>query len=206
MILKMITKEKIELAKRIYSDLKKWNNANNILTQYFKTNSKNNSQETILIKVLLIDSLYKTNLKDQLSVAENISKISLLGDRLNKGEISAVEDISKWNGKNLLSFASKFCHFHNKNEYPIYDKYVVVALKKLLPDWKDNRTYSNFLDGINKFRERNLIKEVSFEELDKFLWLFGMLLRLDAGKIDINREIKAYYDANKGLFDKLKEE
>ena len=162
-------------------------------------------------KVLLIDSLYKTNLKDQISVAEHIYEIAKLDEELNKGNIIAVDKVAKWNNIfqnktfNLLSFSSKFCHFHNKKAYPIYDKYVVIALKNLIPGWKDKKTFSNFIEGIDKLRKESNIPNIQFEELDKFLWLFGMLLRLNAGKKDINREIYAYYENHKDDFNKLME-
>ncbi|GAG40741.1 unnamed protein product [marine sediment metagenome] len=200
----MITIKNIGAAKEIYSQLEKWNFANNALTEYFKENKLNNSEKIILIKVLLIDGLYKTNLKNQISVAKHISSIELLDTLLEKGEISAVEKIAKWNSWNLMSFASKFCHFHNKISYPIYDGYVSMALKKLL-GWKDNRNYNEFKQAINDFRKEIGIGEVSFEDVDKYLWLRGMLFRLEGGKRDINREIKEYYDSNKELFNKLKE-
>lgn len=202
----MISLKQIENAKSIYSQLTKWNIANNTLSEYFKSNPVNDSKKIILIKVLIIDSLYKTNLKDQISVAENIASIKNLDKLLKEGNREAVEKVSNWQNKNLLSFASKFCHFHNKEKYPIYDKYVIIALKNLLKNWKDDRTFINFLNGINNFRIENSIKNVPYEDLDKFLWMYGMFINLELGKTDINKEIREFYNNNKELFNKLKSE
>ncbi|HLC86757.1 MAG TPA: hypothetical protein VJH65_00570 [Candidatus Nanoarchaeia archaeon] len=155
-----------------------------------------------MMKVILIDSLYKTNLKDQIAVAEHIAKIEKLDDLLKKGSPQAVDKVSNCIGKNLLSFASKFCHFHNKDKYPIYDKYVCIALKNLI-DWKDNRSFSNFLEGIERVRKENSMNELTFEDLDKYLWLYGLLVRLNSGKRDINKEIYSFYMDNKTKFEKL---
>ena len=197
-----ITKENIDTAKKIYSQLKKWNLANNTLTEYFNENKLNDSEKIVLIKVILIDSLYKTNLKDQISVAKHIFEINSLDNFLEKGDVNVVEKVAKWNDKNLMSFASKFCHFHNKKAYPIYDSYVCVALKKLL-GWKDNRDYNDFEHAINNFRDKIKGEKVSLEDIDKFLWLFGLREKLRKGKTDINREINTFYNQNKEMFDSL---
>jgi len=208
----MISEKQIEAARNIYKDLKKWNLANNTISSFFSNNPKNKKLDIILIKVLLIDSLYKTNLKDQISVAEHIYKISSLDDELKRKNLEIVDKVAKWNNTlqnktiNLLSFASKFCYFHDKKTYPLYDKYVVIALKKFLPDWKDERNFLNFLDAITQLCRENKIERISFEDLDKFLWLYGLLLRLKENKTDINREIYEYYKSHGELFAKLEEE
>ena len=198
----IITKENIEIAKRIYAQLEKWNLANTTLTEFFDNNKLNDSEKIILIKVILIDGLYKTNLKDQISVAKHILKIDLLDKFLEKGDVDIVDKVAKWNNKNLLSFASKFCHFHNKRAYPLYDSYVCVAIKTL-SGWKDNRIYKDFKKSIDKFKSENKIEDVSFEDIDKYLWLFGLREKLRKGKTDINREIHNFYDKNKEMFDLL---
>ncbi|PIN91579.1 hypothetical protein COU57_00050 [Candidatus Pacearchaeota archaeon CG10_big_fil_rev_8_21_14_0_10_32_14] len=198
----MISEGKINTAKEIYSKLRKWNVANSTLTNYFNKNPKNDNADIVLIKVILIDSLYKSNLKNQIDVAEHIIKIKNLDELLKQGSPLAVEKISNCVGKNLLSFASKFGHFHNKNKYPIYDKYVCIALNKL-NGWKDNRTFSNFLEGIEKFRKENSLTGVNFEDIDKYLWLYGLLLRLNSGKKDVNKEIYTFYMDNKLKFERL---
>ena len=203
----MVSKENIETAKKIYSQLEKWNFANNTLTEYFNDNKSNDYEKIVLIKVILIDGLYKTQLRDQISVAKHIFKINDLNSRLIEGDIPIVEDIANWkNGKgkkiHILSFASKFCHFHNKKAYPLYDSYVCVALKKLI-DWKDNRNYEEFNEGIKKFRKEIMGKEVSLEDIDKYLWLFGLREKLRKGKTDINREVYNFYTQNKEMFNLL---
>jgi len=197
-----IDENKIESAKNIYEKLPNWNLANKVLTAYFNANPKNNSEEVILIKVCLIDSLYKTNLKDQISVAKHILGIESLDKDLQEGKVSVVEKIANWNGRNLISFASKFCHFHNKKTYPIYDKYVIIALRKLI-NWKDTRIFSDFFKAIKNFREENKLNNVSFEDIDKYLWLFGQWEQLKKGKKDINKEIYNFYINNKQLFENL---
>lgn len=198
----MITKGNIETVKKIYAQLEKWNLANDTLTDYFNKNKLNDFEKIVLIKVVLIDSLYNTNLKDQISVAKHIFKIDLLDNLLETGDANAVKKVAKWNNKALLSFASKFCHFHNKGAYPIYDSYVCIALKKLI-GWKNNKDYNDFKQAINNFRKEIEIEEVSFEDIDKYLWLFGLREKLNNGETKINREVFNFYNQNKEMFDSV---
>lgn len=192
---------KIKIAKSIYETLSRWKLVNKILTNFFNENKLNNSKEIVLIKIVLVDSFYKTNLKDQISIAEHIFSLPYLDEDIAKRDINVVERIAKC-GKNYVSFASKFCHFHNKPTFPIYDQYVCRALKKLI-GWKISKNYSEFFRVINQFRNDNALSNVSYEDIDKFLWMYGLVDRLKNNKEDINREILAAYKKNEHLFNSL---
>ena len=191
---------KIEIAKSIYEKLSRWKLVNKILTDFFNENKLNNSKEIILIKVALVDSFYKTNLKDQISIAEHIFSLPSLDEDIAKGDIEVVERIAQQK-KYFVSFASKFCHFHNKNSFPIYDSYVCLALKKLL-GWK-GRKYGDFFAAINKFRNDNNLNGVKYEDIDKFLWMYWLTDKLKNNKKNVNREILSLYEENKNLFETL---
>ena len=189
---------KIEIAKKIYGMLPRWKLVNEILTDFFNTNRSNSSKEIILMKIALVDSFYKTNLKDQISIAEHISGLHSLDESLNRGDIEIVEKIAKCNNKYFVSFASKFCHFHNKKSFPIYDQYVCLSLKRIM-GWK-GREYHDFFEAIAKFKIENNLTNVSFDDIDKFLWLYGMMDKLKNNRMDLNREILHVYSQNKELF------
>ena len=130
-------KEKVKLANEIYAKLNGWNIANGTLSEYFNGELINEGKiNVILTKVCLIDSLYKTSLKNQISVANHILSIKDLDKKLKEGGVGLVIEISKWKDpttkkiRNLISFASKFCHFHNKKAFPIYDSHASRALSK----------------------------------------------------------------------------
>jgi len=192
--------KKIEIAKNIYEKLSRWKFVNKILTDFFSDNKLNNSKEIILIKVALIDSFYKTNLKDQISIAEHIFSLPSLDKDIAKGDIEIVERIARQK-KYFVSFASKFCHFHNKNSFPIYDSYVCLALKRLVG--YEGKKYSDFFATINKLRNDNNLNSVNYEDIDKFLWMYGLTDRLKNNKKNVNREILSLYEEHKNLFEAL---
>ncbi len=194
----VISKNQIESAKEISKYLTGWMFARNTITQYFDINRLNECKETVLTKVVLIDSLYKTNINENINIAEHISAIEDLDGLLCKGSVEAVEKIRIWK-KDILSFASKYCHFHNKDEYPIFDSYVLNALKEKF-DYKGERNYSKFKAKLTELKQENLN---SFEELDTFLWLYGQKIALDNNTTKINYEISRLYKEKRELFNRL---
>jgi hypothetical protein len=199
----------IQKAEEIYSLLSDWEISRSTITNFFNNNKQNVDREIIIIKTILINSLYWTNLKKQIKVAEHILKVQIDVD-LEKGSSSAVKKICDEyieNGKKrqILSFASKYCHFHNKDQYPIYDKYVIMALKKLY-GWEETRErdYEAFIEAINSFR-KNIDSEINLEEIDTFLWLYGQKIELDKdpAKKNINTEVRELYSKRKDLFNEL---
>jgi hypothetical protein len=211
-----LNKDKIKITQEIYKSLHKWKDANEAITNFFENNPKNRDFKIVLIKVLLIDGLYKTNLKnpDAIEVAKKIVGLTNLDENLIKHKLDAcisIADCKKDNDDKkrifLMSFASKYCHFHNKEKYPIYDKYVVIALKRL-GGYVDKRDFGHFIGTLNKISEEN---NVNFEDLDIFLWLYGQKIyikkQIEKGKIldkiDINKEVKILYAQKEYLFNQL---
>ncbi len=195
----------LDITNKIYGNLKGWKFARDSITEYFDNNKQNINEKAVLIKVLLVDALYKTNLKKPVSVAKHICFLKELDKKIKEGDLSAVEEVRKWN-IDILSFASKFCHFHNKEAYPIYDKYVCKALKDITK-YKDKRDYDDFNKNVHRVKVK--LNATNLEEIDTFLWLYGQKLRLKeinekSKKRDVNLEISDFYDKNKPLFDSLK--
>lgn len=195
-----INRNKIEVAKNIYEKLSRWKLVNKILTDFFRNNKLNTSKEIILIKVALVDSFYKTNLKDQISIAEHIFSLHSIDDDIVNGNIHIVERIAN-SKKYFVSFASKFCHFHNKKSFPIYDQYVCLALKRLV-GWKGKK-YSDFVEVINTFRDDNDLNDVEYEDIDKFLWMYGLTDKLKNDNNKVNKEILALYKEDENKFNSL---
>ena len=207
----MITIKNIEAAKEIYSNLEGWKFARDSITTYFKNNKDNFDEETVLIKVLFIDSLYKTKLREPTSVIKHILlKGKDLNKKLKEGDISIVEDIADWKDRtgkkiHILSFASKFCHFHNKKDFPIYDKYACIALRDKIK-YKDKRDYKAFKQNVEKIRISLHVK--GFEDVDTFLWLYGQKLKIEYfdkknAERKINIEVSNLYDKKNSLFGAL---
>jgi hypothetical protein len=93
-------------------------------------------------------------------------------------EVLASENpVTKTNGKNLWSFASKFAHFHNPDAYPIYDGRAynsVCEIAKVRPfhrpisDLEDDLWYRAWIDDLIEVQK--FIGAPSFREVDKPLY------------------------------------
>lgn len=207
----------IDVAKKIYEKLKGWQIANQTITEYFQNNPRNDELWVVLIKVVLIDRLYFTNLKSPINMARHIVSLnnnSDLDNLLTSGDINMVERIGKIKfdreekERYCISFASKYCHFRNKKKYALYDKYALAALRKIPSTRIRERNYGDFITAIEKLKELACLEAVGYEDLDKYLWLYGQKIQLDKHsrcpeKAKVNKEITELYRKEKELFDEL---
>jgi hypothetical protein len=212
---KIISKEKIEIANEIYNSLDKWKVANKAITEFFEEHPKNDDFKIVLIKVLLIDGLYKTNLKnpDAIEVSRKIVDLPSLDEDLTNNILDAciaIADQKKDDDDDdkkifLMSFASKYCHFSTNKKFPIFDKYVGIALG-ISDTKKDKNVLKVFFSRIEELSKEN---KIDFEEIDKLLWIYGQKLyieeqinkkRKELNKIDVNKEVKNLYKSKHDLF------
>jgi len=169
------------------SDLSKadrYSFADMVLREEFQ--KKDSSIGHIYKKVVLLNSLYSTNIMATFDMALHVSRIKDFEHRVYDGDISLVDEIRfitiEGKDKNFYSFATKYCHHHNLNAYPIYDSFVSFFLNKLhkehalftreqLTNLKD---YSVFKNCIDTLAERwKLPLEQKYYKLDKYLWIEG---------------------------------
>lgn len=155
------------------------------LTELFERYPKNDNSRHVLLKVVAVNSLYRTNILALETVAEHIhANHAQIDHALSAGSPEVVDLIAriKVNGKlfNFFSFATKYASWHNPTSYPIYDSHVDAYLWKLQgldhfasflhPDlW----TYPKFLKIMTDFRSFHGLDNFSFKEIDKFLFLEG---------------------------------
>ncbi len=149
----------------------------------------NNSDfEGILLKCSVINNLYSTNIFDIYRMAKNILQLNI-DNKLLEGSANIVNEIAighgipKPNGdgdRNFYSFATKYCNWHNKNEYPIYDTFVEKILlayraKNNFSNFKtaDLKDYKEFKKVIIDFKNYYSITQFDLKEIDKFLWIYG---------------------------------
>ena len=135
------------------------------------------------IKVITISQLYSARVLsiDAALLARHISSISNLDDRLAAGDPGVVPLMydCKTTRRKYYSFATKFCSWHNRLAYSLWDYNVDEAL------WRYKRQ-----DGFAKFKRMELriyprlveiVKEFrtfygldqSVKDIDKFLWQIG---------------------------------
>lgn len=141
----------------------------------------NSNLEEVLIKCAVIDNISSTNVFDLYSMADHIVR-KRIDEKLKKGDYSVVEDIAKvmigGKKRTFYSFASKYCHYHNPENFAIYDSYVAKVLCSFPNDFckiKENQLredYKTFIDVLNNFKEHYRLN-VSFVDLDKYLWQLG---------------------------------
>lgn len=117
----------------------------NALEWLFKSYPTNTNLNEIIIKVACLDRLYSTNITKSYKIPQVAQKILQSGfdDRVQKGDITLVDDIANLGktqiegqgGKQILSFASKYCAWHSsvvyeKDDFVIIDSIVKTKLKE----------------------------------------------------------------------------
>lgn len=151
----------------------------------------------IAMKVAVIDVTNSTQLskhKSALSlwnIAEIIQKMNI-DARLAIGDVELVSDIaSKFHehGRNLFSFASKYCCYHNvyvydRDDYSIYDNFVSKNLSRYATEknplnktqpqkWKNEKEYKLFNDYIGDLLDEYGVDSSVAKRrrmFDYFLW------------------------------------
>lgn len=156
----------------------------------YAADHSNFSYQSIKEMAYLINTDYSTRVSnvDLTAIAEGISTISDIKNRLNKGDISLVNEISEFahkksgSIKTYPSFASKFCYMYNRDKFPIYDSIAKNILYELntidkftnVKILKSERlSYDKYVQVYKDFQNHYGLQEFSFWQIDKFLWVKG---------------------------------
>ena len=170
--------------------LTKWNSLENYKLQESSLNllfnqlsPKNDTIESILLKVSTLNDFYSTNIFDTYTVAKHILKLNIDND-LNNSSKKIVNKIALVSMKNrninFYSFATKYCSHHKPEVYPICDYYVeriLIDSKKhhnfSIFKKKDLKDYTIFVQIVKEFQSFYNLQEFSIREVDLFLWQYG---------------------------------
>lgn len=188
--------------KKVDSD-PKYGKEQEIIKSVLSKHPENKDIIDIAIKISVIDltnSTQLTNYKSKISLfdlAEIIAKIENFDLRLSQGDVSLVSELAtkcknfggEGNGVNLLSFASKYCCYHNvfiydRDDYSIFDSVVSehlyeyatkqLPLAKTKPEqWRSDIQYESFNAYIGKLLdEYGITDSVKGRRrmFDHFLW------------------------------------
>jgi len=150
------------------------------LSRVFSHHPNNDVLEDVLIKVVLLNGLYNTNVLAITDMALHIQGLRI-DPELARASPDLIDKIAtleiRGKSRRHYSFATKYCSWHRPAEYPIYDSLVERLLwayrtqhpfaEFARPDLQD---YSSYMAILTKFRAYFKLEEVSFKELDKFLW------------------------------------
>lgn len=149
----------------------------------FKIFPDNKNYKGVLLKSIVINTLYATQIGAIVSVAQHIFGLNV-DARLKSGDPLLVDQIAKVtiNGKERrnYAFATKYCSFHNPSGYPIYDSFVDRVLRAYqkqdsfssLP-LGELRDYARFKEVLKAFVGFYDLGNVNARELDYFLWGYG---------------------------------
>lgn len=159
--------------------------ADEALLELFSQYPGNDNRAHVLLKVVALNRLYSAGILAVYDVANHIHQHSQEIDKgLSIGNPEVVDMIHKitisTTGKErkFWSFATKYCSWHNQNEYPMWDKRVCSYLCSLgvkefaHPDaWT---RYADFKELISSFRTRYRLESFTFKQIDMFMWKYGV--------------------------------
>lgn len=170
-----------------WRQLEKYYNQERALNKlFFDLCPKNDDIEDILLKCSTLNDFYSTNIFDINAVANHILSLEI-DERLEKGDLSLVEDIAKVKvgnppkEHNFYSFATKYCSHHKHHLYSIYDYYV----EKVLIHFKneimqlhnftqaDLKHYPTFIMVIHDFQKCYNLESYNLKQMDEYLWQVG---------------------------------
>ncbi len=203
MIIKISNYELESNANDIKKDIK-YGGENNLLEKALKENPLNEDIALVAMKICLIDITNGTNLSRNLGKNGGLYKLSEkiinsnFDERVKNGDLTIVNELAKWTketfNKNLFSFISKYClyhnyHYYNKDDYAIFDSVLCNNLYKYISNedfqkitgcklmknsfykMKDNFDYLSYMKVIDFIIKNNDITvERPHRKLDWFIW------------------------------------
>ena len=187
----LLNEENIEEQDRLVKASSNYGKESQIIHDVLNASPKNTDINTVAMKAAVIDVTNSTHLSQHKSdislydIAELIVRIKDFDERVKNGDPELVRIIAKNTGaKNLFSFASKYCTYHNveiygRDDYSIFDGIVKAVLPHYLngvtqykiETWRQTYNYEAFNDCIGKLLDDNGI-HIPFRrrKFDHFLW------------------------------------
>lgn len=173
-----------------------------VVSNAFRSYPRNDDVDIVLLKVTLLDRLYGTNIPGLAPLCQMAAHIRRtdLDSQLGEGHTSAVgsirsgHGIKRASGKEVdyFSFATKYCHWHRPDVYPMYDAYVLVALQNLKTPLalggvseERLRDFIYFRDLVDTCRSRLALDWDGYKRLDQALWIFGMELKSAGNQVTV---------------------
>ncbi len=143
----------------------------------------NVNYDEVLVKVVVLNRLYSTNIWDPYTVAQHIVDLNV-DERLRAGDSSLISIVGnvRFGSKTryFLSFATKYCSWHEPDLFQIFDSYVEWILWQYKAQFdfaafkqKELRVYPSFVSVVDQFVEHFGLVRLSRKDLDKFLWIEG---------------------------------
>lgn len=144
-----ISNDELELyAKKVKEDIK-YGGEGILIDEALKKYPSNVNKSIVAMKICLIDITNGTNLNRNLGKQGGLYKLSEkivlsnFDERVKNGDISIVKELAQWTkkeiGKNLFSFITKYCLYHNnhcynKDDFSIYDSVIAKNIHKYISE------------------------------------------------------------------------
>lgn len=151
----------------------------------------NTDPAQVYLKVIALNQIYSTRIRtiELETLVEHIVDLKI-DSLLDAGSADVVDQMAACpNIRKCFSFATKYCHWHRPKLYPIWDGNVDAALwayshqkDSFRKYHRDGYQYADFREIINAFLAHYQL-DVSFKDLDKFLWKIGGDIR--SGKLKL---------------------
>lgn len=187
--MKLDTPTNILVAEHIrkFNNDKRYYPADEAIIKLFNAFPENKELEDILLKISALNDLYSTQIYATYRLAEHILNLGI-DKQLFEGDPGAVQDIASGHGItnkkgteiNFYSFATKYCNWHNRDAYAIYDSFVdkvLMAYKKQdrFSEFKKSelKDFISFKRIIENFITYYNLSDHNLKEIDKFLWIYG---------------------------------
>ncbi len=172
------------------TDQNKYDEVDTALFSVFHEYPGNTDFGDVLIKATLLNSLYGTNIYKIVSMVEHICRLSI-DDKIQRNDLSVVDDLRIGHGigngqneRNFYSFATKYIHFHNPSNFPLFDqlvkRFVTNINKEILFHSRFKQTdlhdYAYFKEVIDSLITKLNIPNFGYNKIDKGLWVYSKYL------------------------------
>ena len=155
--------------------------------EIFRSYPLNSDPSAVLLKSVVLNTLYSAGVLAIYHMAEHIHSLhEEIDAALASGGPEIVHRIERLPVPRRMkpvfcySFATKYCNWHQPERYPIYDERVrryLTTLKKhgefnsaAFQTQKSLWHYPTFLRIMTDFKEQFDLGQLSFKEIDEFIW------------------------------------
>lgn len=158
--------------------------------------------EEILLKVVVVNALYGTNVFALVRAATHVHAVLGSADIANAGpelveSLANIPTTPQARAKRYVSFASKFAHFFiGPERFPIYDSYAERMLVLHLGSTAKRepaRPYESFVANLVRLKREYGLR-CSYRELDRYLWVGGQYRAYVNGKRMLNAELRQLFE------------